>query len=83
MAKSFRLDPGLKARLERASQAEGTSTSESIRRAIARYCDGVLGNTLQAKLADVIGIGNGGGGRARRSGEAFRRILRRRRRRSS
>ncbi len=83
MAKSFRLDPALGAQLARAAQAEGTSTSESIRRAIAQYCEEVLGNTLHAKLADVIGIGHGGGGRARRSGEAFRRVLRQRRRKGS
>jgi uncharacterized protein YeaO (DUF488 family) len=35
-----------------------------------------------AKLADVIGAGGGREGRARRSGEAFRRILRPRRRKS-
>lgn len=77
MAKSFRLDPGLEGRLKRAAQTEGTSTSESIRRAIGRYCEQVLGATLAPRLADVIGLGRGGGGRARRSGEAFRRVLRR------
>lgn len=80
MAKSFRLDPGLEARLERAAHAEGTSTSESIRRAVGRYCEQVLGDTLATRLADVIGVGRGGGGRARRSGEAFRRVLHRKRR---
>ncbi len=83
MAKSFRLGPALEAQLARAAQAEGTSTSESIRRAIAQYCEEVLGNSLHAKLADVIGIGHGGGGRARKSGEAFRRVLRQRRRKRS
>lgn len=83
MPKSFRLDPGLEAQLERAARAEGTSASESIRRAIAQYCEGVFGNTLHAKLADVIGVGRGGGGRARKSGEAFRRILRRQHRHRS
>ncbi len=83
MAKSFRLDPGLEVRLERAARAEGTSASESIRRAVARYCEEVLGNTLQPKLADVIGIGHGGGGRARKSGDAFRRVLRRKHREST
>ncbi len=78
MAKSFRLDPALKARLERASRAEGTSPSESIRRAVSLCCDQVLGATLAVRLADVIGIGRGGGGRACRSGEAFRRVLHRR-----
>ncbi|TMI89344.1 MAG: ribbon-helix-helix protein, CopG family [Bacillati bacterium ANGP1] len=75
MTKSFRLDPELEIRLERAARAEGMSTSESIRRAIDRYCKQVLGTTLAPRLADVIGLGCGGGGRARRSGKAFRRTL--------
>jgi len=83
MAKSFRLDSGLEARLERAARAEGTSTSESIRRAIGQYCEQVLETTLASRLADVIGLGHGGGGRARRSGEAFRRGIRHRHRRSA
>ncbi len=83
MAKSFRLDPALEVRLERAARAKGTSASESIRRAVARYCEEVLGNTLHPKLADVIGIGHGGGGRARRSGDALRRVLRRKHREST
>lgn len=83
MAKSFRLDPALEARLERAAQADGTSTSEIIRRAVVRYCEEVLGNTLHPRLADVIGIGHGGGGRARRSGDALRRILRQKHRKST
>jgi hypothetical protein len=83
VAKSFRLDPGLQARLERAARVEGTSTSESIRRAIGRYCEQVLAATLAPRLDDVIGLGRGGGGRARRSGEAFRRTLRGKRGRSA
>jgi predicted DNA-binding protein len=83
VAKSFRLNPGLEARLGRVARAEGTSTSESIRRAIGRYCEHVLGTTLAPRLADVIGLGRGGGGRARRSGEAFRRALRHKRPRSA
>ena len=83
MAKSFRLDSGLEERLERAARVEGTSASESIRRAIGRYCEQVLGVTLAPRLADVIGLGRGGGGRARRSGEAFRRALRGKRRQSA
>jgi len=53
MTKSFRLDPELEIRLERAARAEGMSTSESIRRAIDRYCKQVLGTTLAPRLADV------------------------------
>ncbi len=60
MAKSFRLDAGLEARLERVARAEETSMSASIRRAVGRYCEHVLGATLAARLADVIGVGRGG-----------------------
>ncbi len=82
MPKSFRLDPGMESRLERAARAEGISESESIRRAVARYCQSVLGDTLDVRLGDVIGVGRSGGGRARRSEEAFGRILRRKHRRA-
>jgi predicted DNA-binding protein len=78
--KSVRLTPELEARLERAAKASSTSQSEFIRRAVERQCDEVLGCTLAERLKDVIGIIDGGGGRANRTGEAMRRILRERKR---
>jgi hypothetical protein len=77
--KSVRLDPALEAKLERAARAAAVSQSEFIRDALARRCDEVLGASLAERLAPVIGIVQGGGGRADRTGDAFREILSRRR----
>ena len=79
--KSVRLDADLEAKLARAAQAVGTSESEFIRAALARRCAEVLDGTLADRLASVIGIVNSSGGRASRSGAAFREALARRRRR--
>lgn len=76
MAKSVRLGPALEARLRQAAMAEGMRASESIRKAIARHCDGVLGATLHARLSDVTGAVRSAGGRARRTGAAFKKVLR-------
>ena len=65
MPKSFRIDPDLERRLEEVARCE----------AIARQCEGVLGKDLSARLADVIGVVESGGGRARRSGRAFKDAL--------
>ncbi len=77
--KSVRLDAELEAKLERAARALATSQSEFIREALARRCDEVLGGSLAERLAPVIGIVNSSGGRAARSGAAFREALARRR----
>jgi hypothetical protein len=73
--KSVRLDPELEARLERAARASATSQSEFIRDAVARRCDEVLGGTLAERLAGAIGIVCSSGGRADRSGKAFREAI--------
>lgn len=78
MAKSVRLGAELEARLKEAALAEGVGVSESIRRAVTRHCDEVLGGTLYARLSDVIGTVRTRGGRARRTGAVFTRILRKR-----
>jgi predicted DNA-binding protein len=79
--KSVRLDADLQAKLERAARALATSQSEFIREALARRCDEVLGGSLAERLATVIGIVQSSGGRAARSGAAFRAALARRKRR--
>jgi hypothetical protein len=79
--KSVRLERGLEARLERAARAAAMSQSEFIRDALARRCDEVLTGSLAERLAPVIGIVRSTGGRAARTGAAFRSILARRRRR--
>jgi hypothetical protein len=71
MAKSARLDPELQDELERAAKALGVSQSELIRDAIARRCREVLGETLADRIAPVIGVVRGGGGRARNTGAAY------------
>jgi hypothetical protein len=70
----------MEAKLERAARALATSQSEFIRDALTRRCDEVLGGSLAERLASVIGIVNSSGGRAVRSGAAFREALARRRR---
>lgn len=77
--KSVRLGPGLEAQLERAARATAMSQSEFIRDALARRCEEVLGGSLAERLAPVVGIVHSAGGRAARSGAAFREVLSRRR----
>lgn len=80
--KSVRLDDNLTAKLERAARALSMSQSEFLRDALARRCDQVLGGSLQERLAPVIGIVKGSGGRTNRAadtGAAFRAALGRRR----
>ena len=45
---------------------------DTIRDALARRCEEVLGGSLAERLASVIGIVKSSGGRAARSGVAFR-----------
>ena len=78
--KSVRLDAELAAKLERAASALATSQSQFIRDALARRCDEVLGTTLAERLACAIGMVKSSGGRAARSGAAFREALAGRRR---
>ncbi len=77
--KSVRLDAGLEAKLERAARAAAVSQSEFIRDALARRCDEVLTGSLAQRLAHVIGIVHSAGGRAERTGAAFRTLIARRR----
>lgn len=78
MAKSVRLSAELEARLRETAAAEGVRVSESIRRAVTRHCDDVLGASLASRLADVAGAIRTRGGRARQTGVVFTKILRRR-----
>ncbi len=79
MPKSVRFPEALEVRLARTAELERVSTSTLIRRAVERYCDTVLSGSTRERLADVIGTVQSTGGRARRSGAAFRRLLRKRR----
>jgi hypothetical protein len=77
--KSLRLDPVLESKLEKAARAVAMSQSAFIRDALARRCDEVLGDSLAERLAPVIGIIESSGGRATRTGAAFREFLAERR----
>ena len=79
--KSVRLDHDLEAKLERAARALVMSQSEFLRDALARRCEEVLGESLADRLAPLIGIVKSSGGRAARSGAAFRAAVARRRKR--
>jgi len=78
--KSVRLDRDLQEKLERAARSLAVSQSEFIREALVRRCDEVLGNSLAQRLAPVVGIVQSSGGRASRTGAAFREVLAQRRR---
>ena len=79
--KSVRLNEDLEAKLERSARAVGMSQSEFLRDAVARRCEEVLGNSLQQRLAPFIGVVESSGGRASRTGVAFRSALTKRRKR--
>ena len=79
--KSVRLDENLEVRLQRAARALAMSQSEFLRDALARRCDEVLGDSLQERLAPVVGIVKSSGGRAAHSGAAFKAVVIRRPRR--
>ncbi len=69
--KSLRLDRTLLERLQKAAAVTGETLSEFIRRAAAARADAVLSGEPDHDWSDVIGAVHGGGGRARRTGEAF------------
>ena len=75
--RSVRLDPDLDERVRRAAEAENSTVSEFVRSALTERTDQVLaGNdSAVAQLADVIGVIHGGGGRARRTGQAFAKVV--------
>jgi hypothetical protein len=73
--KSLRLDPALQARLQQAAAVRGETLSEFIRRGAADRADATLTALPAATFDDVLGAVHGGGGRARRTGEAFTKAL--------
>jgi len=73
--RSLRLDPELDERVRRAATLEGSSISEFLRRAAAERADRTLSQRDSDRLADIVGIVHGGGGRARNSGKAFADLL--------
>jgi hypothetical protein len=77
--RSLRLDPDLDEKLKRAAAVKGESVSEFIRHAAEERADETLTGGHRDRFADVSGVVHGGGGRARRSGEAFSTALAERR----
>lgn len=76
MPRSFRIDPSLEERLSEVARREGTTVSAVVREAITRHCDEVLGTSVLAEIADVIGTFHGDGvDRSSRTGEAFKELL--------
>jgi hypothetical protein len=73
--KSLRLDRALLERLQQAATVTGETLSEFIRRAAAARADAVLAGGADDDWSDVVGAVHGGGGRARRTGEAFGELL--------
>ena len=75
MPRSFRIDAHLEARLQIVAEREARPVSAVVREAIGRYCDDRLGKGVGAALADVIGTVDSNGGRARRTGRAYKDAL--------
>lgn len=75
----MRIDVQLCARLREAAQLTGVSESDLVRDAIGARVDALLGDRLDRRLSDKVGVVSGGSGRSRRTGEAFTEVLRRRR----
>jgi Protein of unknown function (DUF1778) len=69
--RSLRLDPDLDNKVRRAAALRGESVSEFLRHAAAERADETLATRPSERFADVAGVVHGGGGRARRTGNAF------------
>lgn len=69
--RSLRLDPELDDKVQRAAAMSGQSVSEFIRNAAEDRANETLAARPGGSFADIAGVVHGGGGRARRSGEAF------------
>lgn len=69
--RSLRLDPALDRQVRKAAAVKGESVSAFIRHAAARRAEETLAEPGRERFADVAGSVRGGGGRARRSGDAF------------
>jgi hypothetical protein len=77
--RSLRLDPELDEKVQRAAEVRGESISQFIRAAAEERADATLNVRPSDRFADVTGVVHGGGGHARRSGEALTDALVRRR----
>lgn len=73
--RSVRLDDELESRLEETAKVSGQPVSAIIRDALRRRCDEVLGQRLDLRLADVIGVVASKGGSSRKTGREFAAVL--------
>lgn len=73
--KSVRLDPQLQSRLKQAARLAGVTESDFIRAAIAERTDAALTDSLEGRLAGLLGSVQSKGGRARRAHERYGEIL--------
>ncbi len=73
--RSVRLDAGLERRLEEVAAREGVAVSAVIRSAVEKHCDSLLGRDLSNDLEGIVGAVESEGGRARATGQAFRKAL--------
>jgi hypothetical protein len=78
MTVTVRFNAALEERLRKMAEAEGVSLSEVIRRAAILYWQRHAGSSLELRLSDVLGKVKSRGGRARQTGQAFRKVIRRR-----
>ena len=76
--KSVRLDAELQARLKQAARLVGVSESDFIRAAIAEHSDSALTDTLEGRLAGIVGAVHSKGGRARDAHGKFGALIKRR-----
>lgn len=75
------MDAEVEKQLELAAEIAGVSESEFIREAIRSRADQVLGESLEVRLADVVGTVRSKGGRASGAHDQFRDLLKKERRR--
>jgi len=73
--RSIRLDPELDRKVRKAAAVRGESVSAFIRNAAAERAAETLAERGRERFRDVAGAVHGGGGRARRTGEAFVEIV--------
>lgn len=69
--RSVRLDDETEARLQETARVTGEPVSAIIRGALRRRCDEVLGQRLDRRLADIVGVVASGGGSSRKTGRDF------------
>lgn len=80
---SVRFDRDTERRVVRLAQATGRTRSQVVREAVAAYDVKARRETAYDRLAPFIGVGRGGDPTlSRRTGEAFRQLLKTRARRS-